>query len=342
MDTIDDLLVRYLGDTATPEEREVIERWLRDPANAMSFERMRVAWEKWGRLRQESHGRSDVYETAHEWRRLVARMRSPEPVPFPRRRRVFSRHWLARAAAIAALVAGVAFWPTLRDTLGPAPGFQAHATAPGQRGRITLADGSTVLLGPASELRIPKGARRGIREVELVGTAFFDIARSVRQPFVVSASGTVTRVLGTKFLVRAYASEEVVAVAVAEGRVAVHASSDNEADAVVLAGGGGVRVGRDGKAERVDEADVAALLALTEGRLVFRDAPVEAVLRELERWYDVQIHVADPELVRSKLSLFLEQRSFERALPLIAIALNARYEWDGREVTLYRAEPSER
>ena len=68
----------------------------------------------------------------------------------------------------------------------------AYATAVGQRDSVRLPDGGRVVLGPASQLVVAAGYGERVREVELHGVAYFDVAHDPRHPFVVRAGATVS------------------------------------------------------------------------------------------------------------------------------------------------------
>jgi ferric-dicitrate binding protein FerR (iron transport regulator) len=286
--------------------------------------------------------------TAHDTRatRTPRTTRAPArgSVASPARRTGHGRRKALRwAAMVALLIGGASFW-TLGDRLLPEPTLQRFATDAGQRVTLTLAGGTTVLLGPESELRFPDRwssawpwTRGRVREVHLNGVGYFDVAHDARRPFVVHAAGAETRVLGTRFVVRAYADDEAVDVGVAEGRVALR-SSDAERGAEVLLGErerGRVPVG---SAARRLEGNAEALLAWVDGRLAFRDTPVRAVVREMERWYDVDIALGESGLDRGlaerRVTISFDGEPFAEAITLLAAALETRVEREGRSAVL--------
>lgn len=233
------------------------------------------------------------------------------------------RPWMPWAAA-ALLVAGVAaFWGArvLR-----APELVSRATTVGQRATLRLGDGSEVLLGPETELRFPARFRGRSREVVLRGSAYFDVSRDERRPFIVRAAGTVTQVLGTRFIVRAYEGDADVEIAVAEGRVAVRRDSAPEMEAAVVTEGQLARVPETGAAEVVRDADIDALFGWTEGRVVFNDRPLAQVVRELERWYGRRIRIAEPAVGARRVTLSFEDASLDEILDVVVVSLELRVE----------------
>lgn len=242
---------------------------------------------------------------------------------------------LVRVAAVLATVAvSATAWEMWRRDSAPGP-MHEIATASGQRTTITLSDGSRVELGPESRLRAPERFRRGAREVEVEGLAFFDIAEDPERPFTVRTHGAYTRVLGTQFTVRAYPEEEV-RVAVTEGRVAF-GSSDLPVDSASVLTRGTIGVlALDGSRHVEVDADLDPYVDWMDGRLVFRNEPLPDLLRELGRWYDIEVRVADPALASRHLSIAFQKEPLEQVLQLIVLALDVDYERDGNVVTLSR------
>jgi transmembrane sensor len=211
-----------------------------------------------------------------------------------------------------------------------------YATGVGERMELTLDDGSLVVLGSASRLRVPGGWNLERREVHLEGIAYFDIVRAPDRPFVVHTSGLMTRVLGTRFVVRAYPGEQEIGVAVASGQVAVSSDSAASTHAVLLNGG---QVGQlrttDGLFQiNQEESELNHFLDWTRGPLRFSDRPLAEVVEKLEYWYRVKLVVADSALAHQSMSIRINGERFEDVLEAIVLALDARHERSGDTVTI--------
>jgi transmembrane sensor len=340
---IEKRLLRYVSGTASPEDAAEIRSWIdADPSHEARLEQVRDAWASIG---EASIGRSD---TAAKLQRAIDRVAGSEAaIPLhskpPRRARgkTAPPRWhasplLGVAAVLAVVIGGVVVMSTPGDRFFTPP-MRSYATAAGERLALRLGDGSRIVLGPRSEVRLPVRFPRDARDLELEGTAYFEVAPDADRPFRVHAAGTVTRVLGTRFVVRAYVGDPAVEVAVAEGRVAVRADDDAEANAVHLTDGQVGRVDAGGAARLVAGASMDAVLGWTTGRLVFRDRPLHEIARELERWYDVDIHIPEPELARRALTLSFQDAPLDEVLGVIAVSLDAEYRTDGRSVTMRRS-----
>ena len=334
-------LGRYLEGRCSAEDRRAVEEWLaEDPGRRDLVQRIRRA----RALAEAMPGRWDVEAG---WARLAAAMEAESrrvgPVVEPRRHAVRAwRRWsvpvLRAAAVIAVLLAGAVLWQRRDALLGPGP-MREVAAGVGQQMRVTLSDGTRVVLGPASRLRFAERFRR-LRAVELDGEAVFDVVPDRARPFRVTAGPSVTEVLGTRFGVKAYPEDGYVQVVVAEGRVAVSAVGDaarGGAPAVHLTPGRAVRVEPDGTMGPVLEVPADDILAWTEGRLVYHAAPLAEVVRALERRFGVRVALADPELGALRLTAEFRQPAAAEVVQLIARSLGLEHRRTSDGFLLYRS-----
>ena len=203
---------------------------------------------------------------------------------------------LVPLAAAAVLFIAVAA-PCLVVDLAPVSGTTAVAsaemrTAIGEQRTFDLSDGSQVVLGTGSMLRLADGFGTSTREVFLEGQAFLRVKHDSTRPFVVNAGGTRATDLGTAFEVRAYPNEGV-RVAVTEGMVEVRRDGGVR-DSTVLQPGDVAEVPASGETVVRRQQNVERLLEWTRGQLVFENAELSDVGRDLERWYDVQVPLRGP------------------------------------------------
>ncbi len=269
-----------------------------------------------------------------------------------RRSRLLAAHGAIAAMVVIVLGVGLTVGALWHRAPVASPGRE-YATAAGQRLSVTLVDGTQLTLAPASRLRVAAdyGRRTTGREVELEGEAYFTVAHDATHPFAVRAHGAVARDVGTAFDVRAYPEDTGARIVVAEGAVAVTVAGGCS---VGLRTGNGMRRGapcradaRAGDVATVSEtgiairhrADIAGLTAWTQGRLVFEDAPLSEVVRELARAFDLEITVADSSLAVTPVSGSFDQGSIDQALDDIATAVGARYDRVGRSVLIRRRAP---
>jgi transmembrane sensor len=164
---------------------------------------------------------------------------------------------------------------------------------------LTLSDGTKVWLNAESSIRYPAVFVGNNREVSMTGEAYFEVAKDAARPFLVSvAEQERITVLGTHFDINAYDDETFVRSTLLEGSVSVGALlSGPAARGLVLRPGeqavlarnraagsgvsGGLRLGTD--------VDTAAVMAWKNGRFAYKHADLPTVMRQLARWYDVEV-----------------------------------------------------
>jgi transmembrane sensor len=188
-------------------------------------------------------------------------------------------------------------------------GGSVFETGTGESRVVTLADGSTLQLGPQSHARVLFSARQ--RDVSLGrGEAVFKVAKDPARPFTVLADRARVRAVGTEFGVERRG--DAVVVTVAEGRVAVSASASPvtfpfmkdspplspialDADEQVAI----PHVGRTGPVRRVDSA---SSLAWVHGRLVFNDDVISLVVERFNQYNHVRLVLRDPTIASRRIS----------------------------------------
>lgn len=152
--------------------------------------------------------------------------------------------------------------------------------------QINLPDGTSVWLNAASSIKFPTTfAHLSQRQVELRGEAYFEVAKNKKLPFIVSTGQQQVEVLGTHFNINSYEDEEEVKTTLLEGSVKVSAGNvmflkpGQQATSSVRLGGK-VKVG---------PANIEQAMAWKNGFFHFEKENLHSVLRQLARWYDVEV-----------------------------------------------------
>lgn len=175
--------------------------------------------------------------------------------------------------------------PTLADIIKPQ--YHTLKTPIGKQIHLTLPDGSNVWLNARSSLTYAVNRFEKTRTVRLEGEAYFEIFSDVSKPFrVVTDKQTVT-VLGTKFNINSYPDELGTTTTLVSGKVEVKSQQGTEL--VQLSPGQQVFVDANGATSPVKFANTAAAIAWTVGLFKFEGNTIDEVMRQLGRWYDVDI-----------------------------------------------------
>jgi len=193
-------------------------------------------------------------------------------------------------------------------------------TAKEERLTIHLPDGSIINLNERSQIQYPESFSKNIRDVKLNGEAFFSVAKN-GSPFVITTGNAKVTVLGTKFDV--WNRGEQTEVFVKEGKVKL-ANNASEPESVKLLSG---QMGTITK----EDAPIAVntgfnfLPGWINGKLEFNHTRLAAIIDELDRYYNVQIKLDDPELDKLSLTGTFKDDNVDIVLNKICLALDLKY-----------------
>lgn len=230
--------------------------------------------------------------------------------------------------AVAASVAGVFYAGYLirkqLDNLIDPVRYEEAITKKGELKMIQLADSTTILLNADSRISYPDHFKENRREVTLTGEGYFRVAHDNKKPFIVHAGKITTSVLGTSFNVKAYNEDKTIKVTVVTGKVGVMA--DNKAErrrAVLLTPNMQVVFTKtSGKmlSETIDDASL--VIGWGQGKLQYRNTPLNEVLADLQRKYNVVIK-ADDNLLNCKLYADFNNLPLQKVLKIMGVLINA-------------------
>jgi transmembrane sensor len=206
--------------------------------------------------------------------------------------------------------------------------YNTMTTPRGRQFRVVLPDGSGVWLNAASTLRYPTAFAGDRRTVELSGEAYFEIAKDERKPFVVSARGMHVQVLGTAFNLMAYPDETVVNTTLVTGAVRVVTDKgslvlnpDQQASLQDSAGG-----------FTVSKPNLKEVLAWKEGRFRFDGAKITTIMRQIARWYDVDIEYSG-EIPSNEFNGSISRAEYARKiLDALERTGNVHFNLEGRKI----------
>jgi ferric-dicitrate binding protein FerR (iron transport regulator) len=201
------------------------------------------------------------------------------------------------------------------------PVINTLETPKGGQYQLTLSDGTKVWLNAASSLRFASAFTGHERMVELTGEAYFEVTHNPAQPFKVKVGGLVLEDLGTAFNVNSYADEGSVTTTLLEGSVKVTSGVESKT----------LRPGQQAVAQGekilVGKADTQAATSWKEGLFVFHNTPIPSVLRDLERWYNIDI--VNKESNTRHLNATLQRNlPLSKLLHLLEGTGEVRFKWE--------------
>lgn len=174
--------------------------------------------------------------------------------------------------------------------------YNTMRTPKGRQFTLLLPDGTRVWLNAASSIRYPTAFTGKEREVQMTGEVYFEVAKNKQMPFRVNAGNHVeVEVLGTGFNVNAYENEAGIAATLLEGSVRVKRinstlpDSNKSDQGTILKPGQQLQFTGKGGMKQNNNADIEKVMAWKNGLFNFKGATLEEVMRQLERWYDIEV-----------------------------------------------------
>lgn len=197
--------------------------------------------------------------------------------------------------------------------------------------QVILPDGTKVWLNAASKLTFPSIFEGKERRVELVGEAYFEVARNKKMPFLVSSAGQVVEVLGTHFNISAYPDEAVLKTTLLEGSVRVSKAGFSQSELLVP---GQQSTIRNGGKILISAVNATNAIAWKNGYFVFANEGLESVMKKISRWYNIEVaytgNVTKEEFVGS-VSKFENISEVLAALELTGLV---HFKIEGRRITV--------
>jgi ferric-dicitrate binding protein FerR (iron transport regulator) len=229
------------------------------------------------------------------------------------------------------------------------------STKPGSKSKVQLPDSSQVWLNADSRITYNESFRGPFREVQLIGEAYFDIAKDKDHPFIIHAGSIDVRVLGTSLNIRSYTNEKNTEAVLIHGsiEVTIRSSPDKKIilqpnEKLIVQNGKAMLVkGKPveqkeenepvmtlGKAHIQRKDSTAMDILWVKNKLAFDQETLEEVARKIERWYAVKVTISDERLKRTEYSAVFEDESLRQVMEALRMTGNFRYSIIKKEVNI--------
>lgn len=269
----------------------------------------------------------------------------------------FLRPVLTVAAAFAAVLLITTAFYFYQDYTTPAPrlfsrikSLSIKANSTPYEMKIDLEDGSTVLLGPNSQIEYPEHFSAASREVLLRGDAFFQVSKNPSRPFLVYSNNTVTKVVGTSFTIKNNIQGSETEVSVRTGKVIVSAKPENKGfnlkqlfqstPQVILTPNQKTVYHSGRKLFTTTLADDPLPLQIKgqpktmKPDYIFNETPVSEVLSRLENTYGIRIILEDEQLKDNTFTGNLSEQNLFNKLNFLCQSINANYKRSGTTIVI--------
>ncbi len=173
----------------------------------------------------------------------------------------------------------------------------------GEEYQLLLADGTKVWLNSETKLKYPVHFATNTREVELEGEAYFEVVKNPEKPFIVKTAKMDVEVLGTSFDISAYDNDNNVTATLLEGKIKVKTENEIEKSSdVILYPNDQAVFCKLTNVVRVQEVDAQRYAYWTKGFFSFDDESLVNIMKNLERWYDINVVYDNEQIGESKFS----------------------------------------
>jgi len=311
---IEELVNRYLSGNATDEEIQTLNRWVEEsPENLLYYRQLCNIWQ----VAYPAFSVDDIdTEKAHQ--KFISQIK----------RRKWTQSYLfvywQRIAAILLLPLILIFsYLLLNKPVYTSETIYQEIFAPyGTHSKINLPDGSTVWLNAGSTLKYPVDFLPGERNLYLSGEAYFEVESDEDNPFVVETDYVLVKATGTAFNVEAYDKDSVVFVTMVKGKVDI--SIGNKSMGQITPG---ERLGYNLRTMKgqMEKTDPYKWYAWIDGRMVFRDDPLEYVFKRIGQTFNIDISLQDTSIAKHPYRATFEEESLDEILRLLQMTAPIQY-----------------
>lgn len=340
----DESLQRWITGSASEAENQQWAAWLdAAPERAELLAQAKALWKaaQFKPARMPAGVAAALPEAEVEWQKLQARLHAPHtalasirrlPSKEFERRTWFSwpRFGAVAAAALLLLALLTRYFPFAQQL--DQPKMQTVATQNGERTRLQLPEGTTIILNANSTLHYPAvWTKAREKRVELHGEAYFEVSSQTGQPhdFTVQTNDGTVKVVGTRFVVHARGQGTVVAIE--EGRVAVTVTDDDTTRGAqaLLQPGQLVQFRKNDRELAPQFVSLGFYTTWWQGHCKFENTPFLQIVRRLEETYGVRVQVNDERLQQRQLTGAIENGDLKIIVAALAKALGTTTRHEG-------------
>lgn len=330
---IDELIANYLTEGLDKNALDELKTWIAASAeNQQYFIRQREIW-----FSAVSREAASVYDKDKAFENFRNRVESQKKIQSISRQG-FSLSALWHYAAVVAVIIAVgciSYWQgevSVKDTFA-----DISVEAPlGSKTKLYLPDGTLVWLNAGSRMTYSQGFGVDNRKVELEGEGYFEVKRNEKIPFFVKTKDLQLQVLGTKFNFRDYPEDHEVVVSLLEGKIELNNLLREEKDAVLSPDERAVLNKANGLLT-VESVTASNASQWTDGYLFFDEELLPDIAKELERSYNVKIHIANDSLkiFRFYGNFVRREQNIQEVLEALASTEKMQYKIEERNITIY-------
>ncbi len=234
------------------------------------------------------------------------------------------------AAVVGTLMISLFFWNENRILTKYAD--MTVEVGQGQKSDILLPDGTKVYLNANSQLRYGSKFNGKQRQVELIGEAYFEVAKDTHSPFIVTAGDMQVQAVGTSFNIQAYPDEEDISTYLSEGSVIVTSPIQS---LHLTPGEVAVYSPAESRITKKRTENDRLFTAWMSDEMVFDDEPILNIIRVLGRNYNVKFEIKSDKLQDITFTGTLKNASLQSTLYALQFTSSITYKKRNDVIELY-------
>ena len=203
--------------------------------------------------------------------------------------------------------------------------------------KITLPDGSHVLLGKNAHIIVAENFGVKTRTVYLTGEAFFTVTKNEKIPFFVHVDNLISEVIGTSFKISNPSSDKLIEVSVKTGKVSVYThdqKSMNKSNGVIITPNQKAVFNLISRTinESVVDVPLVILQNVKKSDFVYDDVNVNEIFKKMQQIYGIEIIQVNSNINRCVFTGDLHGLDMFKQLEYICSSINANYEVRGSSI----------
>ena len=333
-DTVHDWITGYLTNSLTPEEMQSFQEWLNaSEENRKYFSDIQEVWIAASNEADDVHS----FNKDRAYQLFLRRTGETTQQGINKRKAFQLRPWMyAAAMTIIVFICGTIAFQTGKSVIRKQL-TQISIEAPyGSKTKLYLPDGTLVWLNAGSKMSYAQDFGINERSLNLSGEAYFEVTRNEEIPFKVHTEELDVKVLGTKFNFRDYPEDHEVVVSLLEGKVELNNLLKKEKEAF-LAPDERAILNKANGLMTVETVTASNASQWTDGYLFFDEELLPDIVKELERSYNVNIHIANDSLNKFRFygNFVRREQSIQEVLDALASTEKIQYKIEERNITIY-------
>lgn len=327
---IDILIGKTISGNAIPEEIQELEKW-KSTADEIrrQFEKSKMTWEKGDNFISDTALQQDKSKLETEYNKYLS----------AKIKKILRQSFIYKIAAVlafpVALALGWLLFGELEKPVQFAEQFYEISSPKGYVSKVKLPDGTEVWINTNSTIVYDAASfNTNNREIQLKGEAYFEVASNQKIPFTVNTPHANVTVTGTAFNVNAYPTSRLFETVLVEGKITLQLKSGSK-ESLHVEPNQRVVFNSINKKLDIQQVEAEIFTAWRNGEIIFKDATLADLVKELERIYDIEFHMQPAILGQLRFrGMFTYNNNLIEALEKIKRTSKVDYYIQNKEVWL--------